>query len=177
MSIHYKFKSALEYDTVTFDGLHISVKDLKKQILHQKKIGKSTDFDLQITNAQTKETYTDENELISKNTSLIVARVPVAVQPRKQWDRDNHTSGAKSTELDDGGLLGLSVDIANLDLPEEEKIKTMMSQSTGDYDPSKYELILCFFSHENVLFRICIDFTVIEVIFKNQAVKVRFFNL
>jgi len=55
MSVHYKFKSALEYDTVTFDGLHISVRDLKKAILHQKRIGKNTDFDLQVTNAQTKE--------------------------------------------------------------------------------------------------------------------------
>lgn len=55
MSVHYKFKSALEYDTVTFDGLHISVKDLKNAILQQKRIGKSTDFDLQVTNAQTKE--------------------------------------------------------------------------------------------------------------------------
>lgn len=55
MSVHYKFKSALEYDTVTFDGLHISVKDLKKAIIHQKRIGKNTDFDLQVTNAQTKE--------------------------------------------------------------------------------------------------------------------------
>jgi len=55
MSVHYKFKTSLEFDTITFDGLHISVADLKKAILHQKRIGKTTDFDLQITNAQTKE--------------------------------------------------------------------------------------------------------------------------
>lgn len=55
MSVHYKFKSALEYDTVTFDGLHISVRDLKNAIMQQKRIGKNTDFDLQVTNAQTKE--------------------------------------------------------------------------------------------------------------------------
>lgn len=55
MSVHYKFKSALKYDTITFDGLHISVKDLKRDILHQKQIGKTGDFDLQITNAQTNE--------------------------------------------------------------------------------------------------------------------------
>lgn len=54
-SIHYKFKSSLTFDTITFDGLHISVKDLKKAILQQKQIGKTTDFDLQITNAQTNE--------------------------------------------------------------------------------------------------------------------------
>ena len=53
--MHYKFKSALEYDTITFDGLHISVKDLKNSIIQQKRIGKNTDFDLQVTNAQTKE--------------------------------------------------------------------------------------------------------------------------
>lgn len=55
MSVHYKFKSALDFDTVTFDGLHISVSDLKKSIVHQKRLGKTGDFDLQITNAQTKE--------------------------------------------------------------------------------------------------------------------------
>lgn len=55
MSVHYKFKSALTFDTITFDGLHISVKDLKKDILQQKQIGKTADFDLQITNAQTNE--------------------------------------------------------------------------------------------------------------------------
>lgn len=55
MSVHYKFKSALDYDTVTFDGLHISVGDLKSAISQQKRIGKTSDFDLQITNAQTKE--------------------------------------------------------------------------------------------------------------------------
>lgn len=55
MSVHYKFKSSLEFDTISFDGLHISVKDLKKEIIHQKRLGKTQDFDLQITNAQTKE--------------------------------------------------------------------------------------------------------------------------
>lgn len=55
MSVHYKFKSALDFDTITFDGLHISVDDLKKAIVHQKRLGKTADFDLQITNAQTKE--------------------------------------------------------------------------------------------------------------------------
>jgi len=55
MSVHYKFKSNLDFDTLTFDGLHISVQDLKKSIFQQKNIGKNTDFDLLITNAQTKE--------------------------------------------------------------------------------------------------------------------------
>lgn len=55
MSVHYKFKSALDFDTITFDGLHISVADLKKEIKERKRLGKVIDYDLQITNAQTKE--------------------------------------------------------------------------------------------------------------------------
>lgn len=88
MSVHYKFKSSLDFDTVTFDGLHISVADLKKAILQQKKIGRGADFDLQITNAQTKEVYTQEDVLIPKNTSVIVSRVPVASTGKKNWDRN-----------------------------------------------------------------------------------------
>ena len=53
-SVHYKFKSSLDYDTLTFDGLSITLGELKKAIA-AKKLGKNTDFDLQITNAQTKE--------------------------------------------------------------------------------------------------------------------------
>lgn len=46
MSVYYKFNSELNYSYVDFDGLHISVSDLKKAILHQKRLGKSADFDL-----------------------------------------------------------------------------------------------------------------------------------
>ena len=55
--IHYKFKSSKDYDTLMFDGLHISLADLKKSIMQNKKLVKtgSLDFDLQIVNAQTRE--------------------------------------------------------------------------------------------------------------------------
>jgi E3 ubiquitin-protein ligase RBBP6 len=137
MSVHYKFKSALEYDTVTFDGLHISVKDLKNAIIQQKRIGKNTDFDLQVTNAQTKEIYEDENVLIPKNTSLLIARIPTSAQTKtKQWEG----YGGDATppmKLDEGGPIAKAVDLSSLDAPEDDKIKAMMSQSTQDYDPSK----------------------------------------
>ncbi|KAL1452368.1 hypothetical protein MTO96_043811 [Rhipicephalus appendiculatus] len=95
MSVHYKFKSSLDFDTVTFDGLHISVGELKKNILQQKKIGKGADFDLQITNAQTKEVYTSDDYLIPKNTSVIVARVPVTTTGRKNC-RERNRDGEHS---------------------------------------------------------------------------------
>ncbi|XP_075346377.1 E3 ubiquitin-protein ligase RBBP6-like [Mycteria americana] len=74
--VHYKFSSKLNYDTVTFNGLNISLCDLKRQIMSCEKL-KVANCDLQITNAQTKEEYTDDNALIPRNSSVIVRRIPV----------------------------------------------------------------------------------------------------
>lgn len=52
--VHYKFSSKLDYNTVTFDGLHITLAELKRQIMGRERL-KATDCDLQITNAQTRE--------------------------------------------------------------------------------------------------------------------------
>jgi len=52
--VHYKFKNSMEYDSLKFDGLNISLRDLKHGILHKKKM-KSEDTDLQVVNAQTRE--------------------------------------------------------------------------------------------------------------------------
>lgn len=52
--VHYKFSSKLNYDTVTFDGLNITLADLKRQIMGRERL-KAVDCGLQITNAQTKE--------------------------------------------------------------------------------------------------------------------------
>ncbi|XP_075030871.1 E3 ubiquitin-protein ligase RBBP6-like [Calonectris borealis] len=60
---------------VTFNGLHISLCDLKHQIMGREEL-KAASCDLQITNAQTKEEYTDENALIPKTSSVIVRRIP-----------------------------------------------------------------------------------------------------
>lgn len=74
--VHYKFSSKLDYNTVTFDGLHITLSELKRQIMAREKL-KATDCDLQITNAQTREEYTDEEAHIPKHSSVIVRRTPI----------------------------------------------------------------------------------------------------
>lgn len=155
MSVYYKFNSELNYSYVDFDGLHISVSDLKKAILHQKRLGKA-DFDLlvgdlffkcsrvnlqssasfssQISNAQTKEEYKDEHGLIPKNTSLIVARVPISNQNKKSWETAQSSAERApqnpSTE-------SINHDISRMNGTEEDKIQAMMMQSTLDYDPTK----------------------------------------
>ena len=43
----------------------------------QKKLGKALDFDLYVYNAQTNEEYDDDAAVIQRNTSVLVARLPV----------------------------------------------------------------------------------------------------
>lgn len=155
MSVHYKFKSALDFDTIAFDGLHISVDDLKKAVLHQKRLGKTVDFDLQITNAQTKEgnesigfteffhgfflhvhsEYTDDSTLIPKNTSLIIARIPLARQPKKAWDPSAEKGQVSRSSQNESE--STNADLLRMNGSEEDKINAMMIQSTMDYDPNK----------------------------------------
>eukprot|EP00126_Sphaerothecum_destruens_P010423 Sdes_comp20737_c0_seq1m16587 len=75
-SVHYKFKSSRDYDTITFDGPSISLVELKEAIILQKKLGKAGDLDLQVINAQTNEEYVNEKDMVPKNTSVIVKRTP-----------------------------------------------------------------------------------------------------
>lgn len=77
MAVHYQFKSANVYDSISFEGPVISVVDLKQAIIDQKKLGKAADFDLKFSNAQTGEEYIRDSTSIPKNTSIIVKRVPI----------------------------------------------------------------------------------------------------
>ncbi|KAK2983005.1 hypothetical protein RJ640_012880 [Escallonia rubra] len=76
MAVYYKFKSAKDYDSIAMDGHFISVGTLKEKIFESKHLGRGTDFDLVVTNAQTNEEYLDEEMVIPKNTSVLIRRVP-----------------------------------------------------------------------------------------------------
>ncbi|AET00990.1 E3 ubiquitin ligase PQT3-like [Medicago truncatula] len=76
MAVYYKFKSAKDYHSIPMDGPFISVGTLKQSIFVSKHLGRGTDFDLLVTNAQTNEEYHDEEMLIPKNTSVLIRRVP-----------------------------------------------------------------------------------------------------
>lgn len=78
--------------------------------------------------------YTDDATLIPKNTSLIIARIPLARQPKKAWDptADKGQSRTIQNESD-----STNVDLSRMNGSEEDKINAMMIQSTMDYDPNK----------------------------------------
>lgn len=76
----------------------------------------------------------DDNTLIPKNTSLLVARVPLSQQPKKQWEG---SSSNTSTQQKDAALNKGLADLSRMEGSEQDKINAMITQSTFDYDPSK----------------------------------------
>ncbi|XP_019723930.1 E3 ubiquitin-protein ligase RBBP6-like isoform X2 [Hippocampus comes] len=142
--IHYKFSSKLSYATVVFDGPHITLTDLKERIMGREKL-RAGDCDLQITNAQTKEEYTDEEGLIPKGSSVIVRRVPnirVSVKKTHNTERSAahcHFASGAVKAMDDHSssktlpLFSKMVNLAAADVSEDDKIKVVMNQSA--YDP------------------------------------------
>jgi len=70
-SVHYKFKSNNEFKTLTFDGVSISIADLRKEIIQKSKMGKlKDDFHLQITNPQTGEGTAVVSSCVIYNSKL-----------------------------------------------------------------------------------------------------------
>lgn len=47
-AIFFKFKSQREPQRITFDGTHLSVFELKREIIRVSQLGDGTDFDLAI---------------------------------------------------------------------------------------------------------------------------------
>ncbi|XP_064296517.1 E3 ubiquitin-protein ligase RBBP6-like [Phalacrocorax carbo] len=144
--VHYKFFSRLNYDTVTFSGLHITLRDLKRQIMGREKL-KATRSDLQISNAQTKEEYTDDDALIPRNSSVIVRRIPAggvkATSRTSVTSRTEPVSGTPKAMDDSSASASLSqliqtASLAEASASEEDKIKAMMIQSCRAYDPINY---------------------------------------
>ncbi|XP_076818178.1 uncharacterized protein LOC143463545 [Clavelina lepadiformis] len=150
-AIHYKFSSSNEYKNITFDGLNVSLLDLKKAIMEKQKL-KSTELDLHITNAQTLQVYKDEAALIPKNTAVLVRRVPLGpVRSSKVYVVKKNLSTAYTAvssqkvthENDVAPKMSLeeltkTSNLAEANASEEDKMKAAIVQSTSDYDPANF---------------------------------------
>ena len=138
MSVRFKFKNDLDYQPIPCDGYHISVRDLKKSIVRRKKLGKVTDFDLVVTNSQTNHVYNVDDELIAKNTTLVVQRAPLSEGKKKVWEEE--TGHVESVDLMSSnsatnsysGIPSLNIS-QSLGDTEEDKISKMMSNSSEMY--------------------------------------------
>ncbi|KAI3701801.1 hypothetical protein L6452_27153 [Arctium lappa] len=93
MSIRFKFRSSVNFDTLEIDGHkpYISVGELRTEIMCQKKLNNVShkDFDLVFSDALTGQEYNDDRFEIPSGSSVIVKRVPIepAIKGRKQIGR------------------------------------------------------------------------------------------
>ena len=117
MSVRYKFKNDLQYSHLSIDGVHISVKDLKKSIVEHKKFDRVTDFDLVVTESGSGDQYDKDDDLILKNTSLIIARHPLPQGQKKVWYDEEKVPKFNSSNQEI-----LFKNLANANLTEDEKL-------------------------------------------------------
>ncbi|WAQ95660.1 RBBP6-like protein [Mya arenaria] len=144
--------NSVEYDSVTFDGLAISLRDLKQSIMRKKNM-RPEDIDLQVINAQNGEEYSSPSIMIPKNSSLTISRIPVGGGSRRaqeitptskkmKWAAFRKETQQAIQEAESGSYntdkLKQSSDPANASSSEIEKIAQMMKQSTKDFDPANY---------------------------------------
>lgn len=66
---------------------------------------------------------------------MIIARIPLARQPKKPWDPTADKQPQIRARENDSEQT--NADLSRMNGSEEDKINAMMIQSTIDYDPNK----------------------------------------
>ena len=153
MSVRYKFKNDLQFNTLPCDGFDVSLRDLKKAVVRAKKFGRMTDFDLVVTNEQTSQVYNNDEDLIPKNSTLIIARHPLPSGQKKVWEEEklapttansinsNSTATVKGTSASSaisGGAFKKH-DTEAESATEDDKITAMMDESTKMYASENWQ--------------------------------------
>ncbi|XP_042613473.1 E3 ubiquitin-protein ligase RBBP6-like [Cyprinus carpio] len=138
--VHYKFRSKLTHDTVLFEGLQITVTELKRQIMKRERLKLC---DLQISSAQTNEEYTDDEALVPNNTSVIIRRIPAvglkSTNKRFVIRQPEASRGSSQTQqVGDSSPVSLdqllkTENLAEANASEEDKLKAVMYQSSLCY--------------------------------------------
>lgn len=73
--IYYRFKSYKDFSALSFEGSSLSLWELKYEIVTQRKMA-SKDFDLLFFDNDTEEQFKDEYCQISRNSYIVVHRIP-----------------------------------------------------------------------------------------------------
>ncbi|KAF5936383.1 hypothetical protein HYC85_027512 [Camellia sinensis] len=82
MSIRFKFRSSVNFDSVDIEGRSsISVGELRSKIVLHKHLNICQDFDLVFSDALTAHEFHDENFQIPSGSSVIIKRVPAGSVP------------------------------------------------------------------------------------------------
>jgi len=96
-TIFYKFGCQKEFSSIQFDTSVVNVGRLKQAIYLQKKLIKSNDFDIIIKDANAGTPYEGEQQVLPKNASVIVERVPMGLATGRGAASSSFTTSASST--------------------------------------------------------------------------------
>ena len=89
-TVHYKFKNAKNYSSVLFDGAYITVANLKKDII-KATYGPSSEVDLSIQNAQTKQGEPRATWCVASATHRLRIVMAVPASTKAQYTQPDHS--------------------------------------------------------------------------------------
>ncbi|CAL5434706.1 unnamed protein product [Camellia sinensis] len=118
MSIRFKFRSSVNFDSVDIEGRSsISVGDLRSKIVLHKHLNICQDFDLVFSDALTAHEFHDENFQIPSGSSVIIKRVPAGSVPSAMAPINSvENLGAKdSNPVNPIGYFPLNAEMDNFD--------------------------------------------------------------
>ncbi|OCF37220.1 protein MPE1 [Kwoniella heveanensis BCC8398] len=95
-TVFYRWGAGRNESRVTFDGTHISVFDLKREIILSNKMGNGKDFDIGIYDNVTGEEFKDDNHQIPRSSSLIARRLPSSIKGR--GNAQNYIAGTSAAD-------------------------------------------------------------------------------
>ncbi|EXJ54481.1 hypothetical protein A1O7_09821 [Cladophialophora yegresii CBS 114405] len=143
--VYFKFKSQKEPQRVTIDGPHTDVWNLKREIISISRLGDGTDFDLKIYKENSNEEYTDDTEIIPKDSTVLARRLPASAPGKGRAAR--YVSGKPPVSAKPSVAASASRVVKTVDMDkamtEEEKLKAMLQFTDAQWQQKQEEM-----SHE-----------------------------
>ncbi|OAP54797.1 hypothetical protein AYL99_11245 [Fonsecaea erecta] len=135
----------MEPQRVTIDGPHTDVWNLKREIINISRLGDGTDFDLKIYRENSNEEYTDDTEIIPKDSTVLARRLPASAPGKGRAAR--YVSGkppvsAKPTVASTASKPRKTVDMGKA-MTEQEKLQAMLQFTDAQWQQKQEEM-----SHE-----------------------------
>eukprot|EP00750_Incisomonas_marina_P021477 INCI4449.1.p1 GENE.INCI4449.1~~INCI4449.1.p1 ORF type:complete len:104 (-),score=19.74 INCI4449.1:13-324(-) len=75
MSVYFQMKNTAKREAIHFDGMQITLRELKKQIIALKKFSGEDAYENLHVSTKTGREYTQDDELIPRNATVVVSRL------------------------------------------------------------------------------------------------------
>ncbi|KIX03919.1 uncharacterized protein Z518_07472 [Rhinocladiella mackenziei CBS 650.93] len=140
--VYFKFKSQKEPQRVTIDGPHTDVWNLKREIITISRLGDGTDFDLKIYKENGDEEYTDDTEIIPKDSTVLARRLPASAPGKGRAARYVSGKPPVSAKPTAANAASKSVKTVDMDkaMTEQEKLQAMFQFTDAQWQQKQEEM-------------------------------------